>query len=49
LDDNNRITTKAATAKKWPLNAAHELQFWKHTHQINEEQCPEQADIFFLQ
>ncbi len=49
LEENNCITTMAATAKKWPPIAAHELQFWEHTRWIDGEQCPEQADIFFLQ
>jgi hypothetical protein len=36
--------------QKWPPIAAHhELQFWEHTRRIDVEQCPEQADVFFLQ
>jgi hypothetical protein len=48
-DENNRITTMATAAKKWPPITAHELQFWEHTRRINGDQCPKQADIFFLQ
>jgi hypothetical protein len=49
LEENNRITTMAAAAKKWPPIATHELQFREHTHWIGGERYPEQGDIFFLQ
>jgi hypothetical protein len=35
--------------QKWHPVATHALQFWEHIRQIDREQCPEQADIYFLQ